>query len=242
MNALAYRWFGLLECSRQMLRTTWLEVYSKIGLALALINFGDDDDRGHFTLHIHLIWPNIYLRLPFLPRRAPKDDMLDSWGFSLSSDSWSDIHLNWGARTKIVHMPWALEFYRKSVLAKDGTWLHDMAPARLGGLRNWQEFCDEVEASGHRETHPYTYTLRNGTVQERTATITVEEYEWRRRWLQWSKMLRLVRRSINVEFSDEVGERTGSWKGGTIGCSYEMKPGETPLDTLRRMEREREFR
>lgn len=242
MNALAYRWFGLLECSREMLRFTWLEVSFKFGLALALLNFGDDDDRGHFTLHIHLIWPNIYLRLPFLPRRAPKDDMLDCWGFSLSCDSWSDIHLNWGHRTKIVQMPWALEFYRKSVLAKNGTWLHERAKARLGGFQSWAAQRSVIEAQAHKETHPYTYTLRNGTVQERTATIMVEEWEWRRRWLQWTPLFALVRKSIEVQFSDEVGERSGSWKGGCIGCSYEMKPGETPRETLRRMEMERTFR
>lgn len=48
-------------------------------------------------------------------------------------------------------------------------------------------------------------------------------------------------RAIDVQFSDEVGERTGSWKGGTIGCGYNMLPGESPLDTLRRMEAERKF-
>ncbi|UWQ30249.1 hypothetical protein [Leisingera sp. M523] len=241
MTALAYRWFGLLECSREMLRFTWLEVTWRIGLALALINF-DDDDGGHYSLHIHLIWPNIYLRLPFLPRRAPKDDMLDRWGFSLDIDSGSSLHLNWGACTKIVHMPWALEFYRRSVLAKDGAWLHDMASARLGGLKDWQTFRDQVEANGHKETHPYTYTLRNGTVQERTATITVEEWEHRRRWLMWCPWFAKIRKSIDVRFSGEVGERSGSWKGGTIGCGYDMQPGESPLDTLRRMERERAFR
>lgn len=48
-------------------------------------------------------------------------------------------------------------------------------------------------------------------------------------------------RGIDVDFDGEVGERTGSWKGGTVGCSYESRPGETPVQTLRRMERERRF-
>lgn len=37
-----------------------------------------------------------------------------------------------------------------------------------------------------------------------------------------------------------VKEKT--YKGGTTGCSYEMKPGEIPLQTLKRMEKERRFR
>jgi hypothetical protein len=50
-----------------------------------------------------------------------------------------------------------------------------------------------------------------------------------------------VQRTISVDFSDEVGERSGSWKGGCTGCAYEMKPDETPWQTLMRMERERKF-
>lgn len=87
------------------------------------------------------------------------------------------------------------------------------------------------------EKHPYRYVLLNGTVQERTATIKVESRRWARPWLPWNRLDRY----IDVEFSDEVGERTGSWKGGTLGCGYNMLPNESPLDCLRRMERERKF-
>ena len=98
--------------------------------------------------------------------------------------------------------------------------------------------CVRWDKSDHKETHDYTYTLRSGEVQHRKATIQVQEQEWRRWWLPWRK----VWRGIDVAFDGEVGERTGSWKGGTIGCGYEMLPDETPLECLRRMERERTFR
>jgi hypothetical protein len=87
------------------------------------------------------------------------------------------------------------------------------------------------------ETHLYTYVRKNGEIQNRTATIQVETRLWTRYWLPY----RVFKRSIDVWFNDEVGERSGSWKGGTIGCSYEMLEGETPLQTLRRMEKERKF-
>lgn len=87
------------------------------------------------------------------------------------------------------------------------------------------------------EQHPYRYTLRSGEVQLRTATITSEQRTWTRWWLPWRK----VSRYINVEFDGEVGERSGSWKGGCTGCSYEMLPNESQDQTLRRMERERKF-
>jgi hypothetical protein len=87
------------------------------------------------------------------------------------------------------------------------------------------------------ETHPYTYILKSGEVQDRLATIQVETRLWTRPWIP----TRLFKRSIDVEFNAEVGERTGSWKGGVLGCGYEMLPNETPLQTLRRMEIERQF-
>ncbi|WP_439587507.1 hypothetical protein [Hydrogenophaga sp.] len=87
------------------------------------------------------------------------------------------------------------------------------------------------------ETYPYTYTLRSGEVQSRTATIKHE----RRLWTRWWLPFRRVSNAINVTFNDEVGERSGSWKGGCIGCGYEMQRGETPVQTLRHMERERKF-
>lgn len=46
---------------------------------------------------------------------------------------------------------------------------------------------------------------------------------------------------IDVQFDGEVGERSGSWKGGTVGCSYDKLPTEGIEQCLRRMEKEREF-
>jgi hypothetical protein len=169
--------------------------------------------------------------------------MMDQWGFSLDGDSWSSLHLNWGADGKIIHLPWAWDWYRTSYLMSDGTWLHDSAIDRRLE-KNWDQYrtiTERVAEDGWRYEYPYTYRLRSGEEQHVTATVTVRLWEWRRRMLRWSPSLAKKRQSIEVEFSDEVGERSGSWKGGTIGCGYDMKPGEEPLDTLRRMERERKF-
>jgi len=46
------------------------------------------------------------------------------------------------------------------------------------------------------------------------------------------------RTSIDVSFDQEVGERAGSWKGGTIGCDTTCFRRD-PRDTIVRMERER---
>ena len=85
------------------LRTTWAEITGGLALALALINWGD----GRWSLHVRLPWPNMFIKLPFMRPREPKDCMSDVWGFSIGgSCTWSDLHLNWGARTRIIYMPY----------------------------------------------------------------------------------------------------------------------------------------
>lgn len=41
---------------------------------------------------------------------------------------------------------------------------------------------------------------------------------------------------IDIEFDDEVGERSGSWKGGILGMSHELLPNETIANSLKRLE------
>ncbi len=99
----------------------------------------------------------------------------------------------------------------------------------------WEWRHREHEVLGPPATHRYTYTLRSGEVQKRNATIKAERRLWTRPWLPHKRESRY----IDISFDEEVGERSGSWKGGVMGCSYEMLEGETPLTALRRMESER---
>jgi hypothetical protein len=127
----------------------------------------------------------------------------------------------------------------------DKLWLHfgkdtgrSRDPRRYIALSMpWEWRHREHEVLGVPETHPYRYTLRSGEVQERTATIKPERRLWTRPWFPWKREVC----SIDIEFSDEVGERSGSWKGGVLGCGFDMQPGERAVDTLCRMERERRF-
>jgi hypothetical protein len=66
----------------------------------------------------------------------------------------------------------------------------------------------------------------------------IQEREWLRgvkafRWLS-RFFYPKIRRSLNLEFHKEVGPRKGSWKGGTIGHSIEMLPGELHEAAFRR--------
>lgn len=216
-----------------MIRAWWrhrslLDLTFRPGLALGLCQFSDDYD-GHYTAHVHLGWPNIYLTLPWRVRRpVPMGEMMLSWGFSSVDDA---VHFNWADKCKIVHLPWSWVCTGHEVQLANGSW----APF----IGSWER---DKGTDGRAEwTHPYTYKLRSGELQHREATISVQRWKRRRRWLKWTSLFERKPSEIAVEFSDEVGERSGSWKGGCIGCGYTMQPGETPLQALRRMERERKF-
>ena len=105
---------------------------------------------------------------------------------------------------------------------------------------SWVNVFDRT-AEPRTEVHPYHYVLKSGEVQARTATISKRRHRLARKWLHRIGWPKWVKESIDIEFSDEIGERSGSWKGGCIGCSYDLLDGETMLDALRRMERERKF-
>jgi hypothetical protein len=111
----------------------------------------------------------------------------------------------------------------------------------------WEPYVAEYEhhakVPDKREKfqYHYRYALKDGTVQHRIARVYVERYIARPWLLRWAGLIEKTRTSINVEFDREVGERTGSWKGGCIGCGWDLKPDETPEQCLRRMEKERKF-
>ena len=71
-----------------------------------------------------------------------------------------------------------------------------------------------------------------------TATTLIEEREWLfgTGWFQWLSWFRKpkISRSLDLQFSSEVGKRKGSWKGGTLGHGIEMLPGELHEAAFRR--------
>lgn len=184
------------------------------------------------------------IALPFLDRyRYEPHEIMEAWRVYYHERS---VWFNWGRHYKAFRMPWDLEHIKHEVLRPDGTWAPYVGSWETGKpIRNTAGvvvFDGGKEPDGRWEgTYLYRYTLRNGEVQRRLATVHVERREWRQRWLRWCPLFALRRQSIDVKFDGEVGERTGSWKGGTVGCGYDMLPGENALETLRRMERERKF-
>jgi hypothetical protein len=189
-----------------------------------------------FCLHLF----GYFIPLVFMDRwhREPYE-IMESWGVYYHYRS---IWFCWGHRSKSFHLPWDFTHIKHEVRRPDGTWVPYVGSWEVKQPNRTPLVGDGKEPDGRwEELYPYHYVLKSGEVQERMATVYVERREWRWRWFTWLPWPRKRSLSIYVDFSDEVGERTGSWKGGAVGCGYEMKKGETPLDTLRRMESERKF-
>ena len=102
-------------------------------------------------------------------------------------------------------------------------------------MSNYKENSGELTTWTYDYTDPYDNTVV-------PCKFWVEEMEWRPKWLKWTKLFTKTKRFIEVDFSEEMGPRKDSWKGGVIGCGFNMLSNEHPMETIRRMEKEFEFR
>lgn len=153
----------------------------------------------------------------------------------------------WYRRTFAWDFPWQLDWYSTEVLEQNTRelaqpiWLERKGDRKRLGIDSFKMMDSQRAAAADvTQIHDYKYTLKNGNMQQRKASVHVTRTEWRARW--WPIIpIKKVSTCIDVVFNEEVGEGVSGWKGGCVGCGYEMLPKETPLECLRRMERDRKF-
>ncbi len=226
-----------MKTEKKIFKSNWIIFYWGWNFDISYSTCGYFDPRHRINLD--LIFFSLTLILPFRSRHTDECDP-PKWGIEYHHQTiWIEMGGQGNGTNKhyTIYMPWQWSWVRTSKLRKDGEWEHE---GRTRGKDFWKK--DEWAPILWSESHPYTYTLPKGGIQERVATIMVGEMEWRLYWFKWLPCPRKVVRTIDVSFSDEVGPRTGSWKGGVVGCSYELLPNESPLTCLRRMEKEYIFR
>lgn len=181
-----------------------------------------------FTLTIALPSPNEWINECDPPK----------WGVAIHNNTFwiykgGEGNLNGGNKWWTWDIPFfTTSWVRTSILLKDNTWAHE-TPG------NNQRFYDD-EWKQKQMSWDYDFTDKTDNTVIPTK-IYVEEREWRPKWLTWTKKFAKVRRTIDIHFSAEVGRRKGSWKGGVIGCGYDLQPNEHPIDCIKRMEFERDL-
>lgn len=215
-------WRGWLE-NGQSVEFYWGRHGWDFGLGVHI--HSNDEDEGNRMLFLKLWRWTAIIPLGIIHR--PHDiETEPQWSVYASKEFGFTIH--WNRRRYQWDWPWnwhTLAYEKQLIKGDDGSWVDVM----------------DYDATPYTEGHPYTYTLNSGEVQHRVANVSRRRHIITWRAFKWSGWPRWVKDSINIEFSDEVGERSGSWKGGCIGCSYDIRPGETMEQALRRMEAERKF-
>jgi hypothetical protein len=202
-----------------------------LGLCLYVANWGET----HNTLVIKVLKLTAFVHVPLGFPVVIEPYSLHDCGLQLIPEH---LKLSWGHSVSfLTAWPWSWAFYKHWQCVK----YRDLP--RNSEVEYWVEVPRNMY--GHSfmttKTFAYGYRLKSGEIQKRIATVGMERREWRMRGLMWLPWPRLVKTTIDVQFNEEVGERTGSWKGGTTGGGYDMLPGETMEQTLYRMERERTF-
>lgn len=230
------KWLGIWRINQVSIDFKWGYFAPRPSLQFVVHRGGYFDQR--WAVSIALGWGLIHFYLPFKTKLSEGCSLPD-YGFAIHNDTFwiyigGDYDESIGQVQGKSWITWNLPFFSHVF---DGHWIKDKNLNWVkmdNDLRPW----DFKKDGAYIETHPYTYTLKSGEVQHRTATCSIEKRKWHRKWFPF---LTKVRQDIDIEFNDEVGERTGSWKGGTIGCGYELLPDDTIESCLRRMEKERKF-
>lgn len=165
------------------------------------------------------------------------------YGFSLSD---GHLHVKLGAQTMdssttqdwSCFLPWTQwRHVRHSYYGLQGEHIAD-APDRWhidgrDGRPTWEQF-KAVEES----IPTVQFAIKDYDGEQINVTTRIEEREWRFgtgyfKWLSWFRRAK-IQRSLDISFSSETGPEKGSWKGGTIGTSIGMLPGELHEAAFRR--------
>ena len=236
---------GILRINEESIDFKWGYFAPRVAFKL-LLNRGTYFDQ-RYAIHFAFGWGEFMVRLPFKTRLKEGCDMpqygiaIHAATFWLHKGGWYDESIG-QVQDRNQWWTWDLPFFSYIfdghwIYSKKAEWVQMRFKHKDG--RPESRMLDEFrKADALNYVYPYTYKLKNGTVQERWATCTIERRKWHRKWFPFLTKESTV---IDIEFSDEVGERSGSWKGGTVGCTYELKPDETVYECLKRMESERNF-
>lgn len=187
----------------------------------------------HTNLHLGVPGVNVFWKIG-RGATPPIGEMAVSWGaYTFEWGLW----LSWGAWSRSFDLnPFRWDGYKSERLRADGQW---------DSTEIWKHEAKEID--WYVETHPYaiasepTYYAEaqepsfSIETWEAEATCHIHRTTRTRRWISWWPKVEFY---VDVRLDDEIGPRKGSWKGGTVGFSRRMLPGDRVADVLQRAARE----
>lgn len=220
-------------------------------------------NRQH-NIVLNLIFITITIYLPILSKKTEDEIGCEPYQygiFTYSTDNYTllkifnSIFIQYGLICKILYMPWDYTFiYRAIQSCKSKKWyiIDYKLDKFLNKYSNKNKYFNNTIDVVILDTYQYlekypdefyrTYNYRFEKLnQESKCKYYVCEYCWRPKWLKWNDKFSLKKRTIEVEFENEMGPRVGTWKGGVLSCSFTMKENETPEECIKRMEKEYNF-
>lgn len=216
-------------------KNNWIIFYFRKNFDISFEICGYFDNRPRINLDLFFF--NLTIILPFRNKWTDECDC-PKWGVAIHNNTFwiyrgGKGNEKGGTKWWTWHIPFVTkDWVRTSILLKDGTWEHETPGNR-------KEFYNE---EWKRKQKFWTYDFTDRYDGESIPTIIyLEEREWRPKWLKWTGRFKKIKRTIDIHFSKECGKEKGSWKGGTIGCGYNLLPNETPIDCIKRMENDRTF-
>lgn len=134
-------------------------------------------------------------------------------------------------KNKVFNMPWRnWRHVRYSLYDKQG---EHFWTERAGDKTAW-----DAKRAVEQALSKVYFQIEDYDGEMVTATTHIEEREWRFgtglfSWLSWFRRPR-IQRSLQIDFSSEIGKEKGSWKGGIVGHSIEMLEGEIHAEAFQR--------
>lgn len=210
-----------------------------------VLDSGDSDEHPGCHLLLAVLGHTLIIELPSIIK--PWQNPTETWdrhsrefGFSYH-DGFLQVflgpqtHDSTTTRSWSRFLPWTQwRHVRFSLYGLEGehVWTQFDRDSRVGSHK-----FDELRAA-EKACPKATFAFVDYDGQRLQATTRIHEREWRfgTGWFRWLSLFRRARvsRSLDIEFSAEVGPDKGSWKGGTLGHGIEMLPGELHEAAFRR--------
>lgn len=175
------------------------------------------------------------------------DHIKKEYGISVTNES---VHLKYGIQpgswsakdrknsdhTKVFFIPWTQYTFKEEAYFTADWVFYDRCTNK-----------DTPQVSSLIRENIPKKTIRfndfDGEEIEVECFITRREWSKGTSWCSWLKYITtpMVKWNLELNFSKEVGREKGSWKGGTIGHSVEIKEYENALDAFKRYGSEEQY-